>query len=330
MRSGISVATVVAATVLVGWAAQGAAQEPNLAQRLGYPRDARLVIVHADDIGVTHSVNAASERALATGLVNSGSVMVPCAWTPEIVAWVKAHPDADLGLHLTMVSERPGYRWGPVAPRAQVHTLLDSDGYLRARWDTATHPDPVEVEREARAQIERAYALGLHPTHLDSHEYRMQMHSPQTLAALVKLGHEYHLPVLIVRDWFAKRPWMAAALAPGDVVIDHMVTLGSRTPPRDWAARYTHAIETLQPGVTEFIIHPGYDDDELQAFAPDSIPWGAAWRQRDLDFFTSARFRALLAQNHVQLITWREITMRLAQRARALPRTNRLAPGHVS
>src|SRR5690348_14636626 len=88
MRTGISVATVVAATVLVGWSARGAAQEPNLAQRLGYPRDARLVIVHADDIGVTHSVNAASERALATGLVNSGSVMVPCAWTPEIVAWV--------------------------------------------------------------------------------------------------------------------------------------------------------------------------------------------------------------------------------------------------
>src|ERR1700722_13443943 len=147
----------------------------TLAERLGYLRDAKLIIVHADDVGVTHSVNAATVTALNSGLVNSASIMVPCPWFPEIADYAKAHQDADFGLHLTLTAERVYYRWGPVAPRDKVPSLVDENGYFWHDWSPTTHIDPKDVEVELRAQIERALAMGVRPTHLDSHQYRLIM-----------------------------------------------------------------------------------------------------------------------------------------------------------
>src|SRR5687767_13457717 len=87
--------------------------EKTLAERLGYPRDAKLLIVHADDLGMAHSVNAASIRGLESGLINSASIMVPCPWFPEIAEYARKNPQADLGLHLTLTSEWTDFRWGP-------------------------------------------------------------------------------------------------------------------------------------------------------------------------------------------------------------------------
>src|SRR5829696_2193151 len=145
------------------------AQDRSLAERLGYPRDAKLVIVHADDLGMSHSVNAATIKAFESGLVNSGSIMVPCPWLPEIAAYARANPQADLGLHLTLTSEWTNFRWSPVSPRDRVPSLLDKDGYFRlTESEAAKYADPKEVELEVRAQIERAKAAGIVPTHLDS------------------------------------------------------------------------------------------------------------------------------------------------------------------
>src|SRR4026207_2293364 len=107
-------------------------QEPTktIAERLGYPRDAKLLIVHADDLGMAHSVNAATIKAFETGLVNSGSIMVPCPWLSEIAAFARANPQADLGLHLTLTSEWTSFRWGPVVPKDRVKSLLDKDGFF--------------------------------------------------------------------------------------------------------------------------------------------------------------------------------------------------------
>ncbi|HKG46216.1 MAG TPA: polysaccharide deacetylase family protein, partial [Pyrinomonadaceae bacterium] len=146
------------------------AQEKNLAERLGYARDAKLLIVHADDLGMAHSVNAATIKALETGLVNSGSIMVPCPWLSEVAAFARANPQADLGLHLTLTSEWTSFRWGPVSSRDRVSSLLDKEGYFYlTESEAAAHADPNQVEMEITAQIERARALGIRPTHLDSH-----------------------------------------------------------------------------------------------------------------------------------------------------------------
>src|SRR5713101_6864928 len=142
----------------------------SLAEQLGYALNTKLLVVHADDLGLTHSVNAASINALESGAINSASIMVPCPWFPEVADYAKSHPELDFGLHLTLTSERVYYRWGPVASKARVPSLVDENGYFHHDWTASTKINPAEVELELRAQIDRAYAMGVRPTHLDSHQ----------------------------------------------------------------------------------------------------------------------------------------------------------------
>src|SRR5678816_2671707 len=138
------------------------AQTKTLAERLGHPRDSKLLILHADDLGVAHSVDAASFDALDRGAVSSASIMMPTPWVTEVAAYAKAHPNADLGLHLTLNSEWNTYRWGGLAPRDQTSSLHDPDGTMPRDPDVVwKRAKPEEVEKELRAQIDRAYAIGL-------------------------------------------------------------------------------------------------------------------------------------------------------------------------
>jgi hypothetical protein len=279
----------------------------SLAERLGYTRDAKLLIVHADDLGMTHSVNAASIKGLETGLVNSASIMVPCPWFPEIADYAKAHPETDFGIHLTLTSERIFYRWGPVAPRDKIPSLVDSNGYFRLDWTDSNHINPQEVELELRAQIEKALAMGVRPTHLDSHQYRLFTNGKELFQSVLRVAHDYKLPVFMVRDWFAERPYLAASLGPDDLVVDHTVTMNTGVPLEKWASFYDSALRNLQPGVTVFIIHLAFDDEEMRAATRERATWGAAWRQRDFDYFTSTQFRTLLREQNIKLVTWREL-----------------------
>jgi len=288
-------------------AAHGQTVPNSLAERLGYARDARLLIVHADDLGMTHSVNAASIKGLETGLVTSASIMVPCPWFPEIAEYAKAHPEIDFGLHLTLTSERVFYRWGPVASMDKIPSLVDSNGYFHLDWSESTHIDAKEVELELRAQIDKAIAMGVRPTHLDSHQYRLFTNGKELFQSLLRVAHDYKLPVFMVRDWFADRPYLEAALSPDDLVVDHTVTMNPGIPPEKWADFYATALKNLQPGVTVFIIHLAFDDEEMRAATRERDTWGAAWRQRDFDFFTSSEFKALLREQNIQLVTWREL-----------------------
>ena len=281
---------------------------PNsLAEKLGFPRDTKLLIVHADDVGVTHSVNVATIRGLESGLVNSASLMVPCPWFPEIADYAKSHPDADFGLHLTLTSERVYYRWGPVASKDKVPSLVDENGYFHHDWKPTTRINPKEVDLELRAQIDRAYAMGLRPTHLDSHQYRLFDNGKELFEVVVRIAHDYKLPLFVARDWFVERPYLEKTLAPADVVIDHTITIDPSVAPDKWADFYKTALKNLQSGVTEFVIHLGFADDELKSATRERDTWGAAWRQRDFDFFTSQEFRQLLAAQNIKLVTWREI-----------------------
>lgn len=283
-----------------------------LSEKLGYPKDAKLLIVHGDDLAETHAVNAATFAALEKGFVNSASIMVPCPWFAEAADFAKSHPDADLGLHLTLTSERVYYRWGPVAPRDKVPSLVDASGYFHHDWDAHPRIDPQDVEAELRAQIERALAMGVRPTHLDSHQYRLIENGREIFGVFVKLAHEYGIPAFVARDWFADHPYLEASLSRGDIVLDHTKTISPDVAPEKWPDFYRDALRNLPPGVTEFVIHLGFDDEELRAATRERPTWGSAWRQRDYDFFSSKEFRELLEQQHVQLVTWRE----LAERAR--------------
>jgi predicted glycoside hydrolase/deacetylase ChbG (UPF0249 family) len=309
---------------LVPGAAGAEKESGSLAEALGYASDAKLLIVHTDDVGFAHSVNAATIRGFESGLVNSASMMVPCPWFPEIAAYAKSHPEADLGLHLTLTSERTFYRWGPVAPKDKVPSLLDAHGYFHQNWAETTVIDPKEAELEIRAQIEKALAMGMRPTHLDSHQYRLFANGKALFEVLLRVAREYQLPALVARSWFDQWPYLESSLSADDLVIDEAVTIQPDVPPEKWAAFYRDALKDLEPGVTEFVVHLGFDDDELKAITSDRPTWGAAWRQRDFDFFTSTEFGELLRQQNVKLVTWRELqkafSTRLGARARPLRR----------
>lgn len=289
-------------------------QNPKtLQERLGYPPDAKLLIVHADDLGVSHSEDAATTKALETGSVNSGSIMVPCPWLSDIANYARSHPEADLGLHLTLTSEWATYRWGPVAPKDKVPSLLDPNGYLYpTETEAAAHIDPKEAEIEVRAQVEKAIAFGIKPTHLDAHMGTLFRTGP-LFEALLRVAHEYKLPVLMSKNLAEATPFISSALGPSDITIDRIITIGPSVPASGWGRFYESAIKGLQPGVTELIIHVAYDDAEMRAVTVDHPDWGAAWRQRDFDFFTSAECKKLLEDNNVKLVTWRQIGKLLHQ-----------------
>jgi predicted glycoside hydrolase/deacetylase ChbG (UPF0249 family) len=285
--------------------------QKTLQERLGYDRDAKLLIVHADDLGMARSVNAATTKAFESGLVNSGSIMVPCPWLPDIASYAKQHPEADLGLHLTLTSEWTTYRWGPVLSKDRVASLLDSTGYLYlTESEAAAHASVKDVEAEIRAQIDRARAFGIQPSHLDSHMGTLYQNKA-LFEVLLKVARENKLPSRVSKEWFASRNYIQSTLEPQDVVIDRIITIEPDVTPEGWATFYTDAIKSIQPGVSEIIIHLAYDDEEMRAATSNHPNWGAAWRQRDFQFFTSEAFRKLLQDNHIKLITWREVGQKL-------------------
>lgn len=282
------------------------AQNKTVAERLGYPADSKLLIVHADDLGVAHSVDIASFDALNKNAVTSASIMVPCAWLTEVASYAKEHPDADLGLHLTLTSEWKVDRWGPVESKNKVASLLDPSGYLWAETGLAARNiKPEEAEREIRVQIERAIALGIHPTHLDSH-MGVLFATPELFGVFVRVAHDYKLPFLAVKV-SDERSKLLTLLSEKDVVLDSLVMASPAVRPEGWKEFYTGAIKNLKPGLTEMIVHLGHDDAELQAVTLDHPDFGSAWRKRDYNFVTSSEFRKAVEENHVILIKWKDL-----------------------
>lgn len=282
---------------------------PSLAERLGYKADAKLLIIHADDLAVAHAENQASFAALEKGMVNSASIMVPCPWLTEVAAFARSHPNYDLGLHLTMTSEWKHYKWGPAAPNASVTSLTDKLGYLFDNCgDFANQASTAEVEREVRAQIEKAKALGINPTHLDSHMGCLFFTKPEFFEIYLRLGREYGIPSMLSRDFLSiASPEMQSAVMPQDIVVDRVLTASPDDYKNGMANYYEKVLTNLESGVSVLLIHTAYDNTEMQGISIDHPEWGAAWRQADYDFFTSEKCRQLLAKQGIQLVTWREI-----------------------
>jgi predicted glycoside hydrolase/deacetylase ChbG (UPF0249 family) len=274
--------------------------------RLGYPATAKLLILNADDLAVTHSENIASFAALDQKLITSATVMVPCPWFTEVAAYAKTHPEADLGLHLTLTSEWQTFRWGPIASRALVPSLVGPDGYFFASSpEVVKHAKLDEVEMEIRAQIERAKSMGLEPSHLDAHMHSLYA-SPELFGVFLKVAHEYKLPIRGARN---EKIFQAVLplLAPDDPVPDAIFSPGVHVPPSGWTDYYVNLLNNLQPGVTEIYVHLAHDDAETQAVTVDHPNWGAAWRQREVEAVSSPAFRKALEDNHIILIGWRDI-----------------------
>ena len=280
---------------------------PTIQERLGHPAGARLIVIHADDLGMSHSVNRATFEALEKGWVTSASILVPCPWFAEAARWARAHPDADLGIHLALNSEWTGFRWGPVSGASAVPSLLDAEGYLPLVEPTVVQQaKPAEVERELRAQIDRARAAGVRLSHLDSHMGTLFASAP-LFAVYRRLGADYGLPLLLERQ---SREGGAGAFTPGaqaDALVDRVLSIDPGVSAAGWAATYEKMLAPLPPGVYELIVHLAYDDDEMRGATSDHPDWGAAWRQSDFDLVRSDRFRDFLKAQGFVPVKWSEL-----------------------
>ena len=299
----------LATLALVALAAPAHAQARRTVQeRLGHPASARLLVIHADDVGMARSVNKATFEALEKGWITSASVMVPCPWFPDVARFSKAHPDADLGIHLVLNSEWTGYRWGPLTSRDKVPTLLDDDGYLPL-LETAVvaKARPQEVETELRTQVEHARASGLHISHLDSHMATL-FRTPELFATYRKVGAAYGLPVLLER--IGARGGEASAWAVGpqeDALVDRVVSVNPGVKAADWQAAYEKLLAPLPAGVYQLIVHLAFDDLEMRGATDDHPDWGAAWRQSDYELVKSDAFRRFLDQQGFVRVSWRDL-----------------------
>lgn len=301
------------------------ADEPritNLANENGQTQadDARYLIIHADDAGMSHSVNVATFQGLESGIVTSASIMVPCPWFKEFAQYAASHPQYDYGIHLTLNSEWDVYRWGPVAGRSVVPSMVDPEGYL---WDNVDqvreHVKAEEMRIELKAQIDKALAFGVPLSHLDTHMGAV-LCRPDLVEVYIQLGIDYDLPVLflsrmspelkqgypsLVDRYEAGFAKLTAKKLP---MLDHLIQIygGENAAARE--AEYKTALNHLQPGVSELIIHCGIDNDELKA-----ITNSASRRDQDLRLFTNPEIKKMLDDQGVKLLSWKEHTQRLRQ-----------------
>jgi predicted glycoside hydrolase/deacetylase ChbG (UPF0249 family) len=298
---------IVAVAIFASTQALGQTPFKSVQERLGYPANARLLVIHADDFGMNHSVNRATSEALEHHWITSASILVPCPWFPEAAAFAKAHPDLDLGVHQALNSEWTMFRWGPVSPKDKVASLLDPDGYLPLDTpEVAANAKPDEVERELRAQIERARTMGVYVTHLDSHMVAL-FQNPTLFSIYQKMGSDYGLPILAARTGSDHAVPASASMSPDLVLIDHVFEMSPGVAAKDWVDWYRKTLVPLGPGVYEVIVHLAYDDEEMRGSTANHPDWGAAWRQHDFDMVKSPEFQKFLKDQGFILVGWKDL-----------------------
>jgi chitin disaccharide deacetylase len=261
------------------------------------------LIIHADDLGVARSVNSATFAALSSGFVTAASVMVPCPHFHEVAEYAVGHPDADIGIHLTLTNEWKTCRWGSVAPKERVTSLLDEDGYLwRDVYHAVCRARPQEVEIELCEQIETAMRAGIKPTHLDTHMFVL-WRRPAFVRVLTRVAHRYSLPFLAVESVFRMS---SRTIQSSDLVLEKVCGIQPGIPPDDWQHEYSRMLFSIKPGWSQLNVHLGYDDAELREITSAHPNWGAAWRERDFDVVSSMEFRNLVDRLGIKRRGWRD------------------------
>lgn len=272
---------------------------PSTNERLGYPEDARLLIINADDFGMCHAVNEATIRTIRQGVATSCTLMVPCPWASHAMHLLSQNPGIPFGVHLTAVSEHAFYRWGPVAPKESVPSLLDEFGcfYHEERIPEFLHQvDLAELEREWRAQIERPLGAGLAPTHLDSH-CGIHTRREDIFDMTARLAREFGLALRVGVRAFSEK-----LQRQGFVTDDHETLDSYRLESNDKPLLYPKLLRELPAGLSEWAVHPGLASEELKAITP-------AWdvRQADMAFFTSQEARDILQELGIVLINYKQL-----------------------
>lgn len=312
-----------------------ASAQTTYAEKLGFPAGKKVIIMHVDDVGMSYDSNEGAIKAIRDGVATSLSVMMPCAWVPGFVHYLKQNPGLDAGLHLTLTSEWKEYRWGPLAGKPTVKGLVDAEG---AMWPSVAevikNATPDEVETEIRAQLDRARTMGFEPTHMDSHMGTL-FASPAFLERYVKLGIEQKIPVMfpgghntairvderMSTDMYAmtqaegKQLWQAGLPVLDDL---HNVSYGWSLPkgtePSDEnlqnfkTQKYIEGLQSLKPGLTMVIMHC---TDPTEVFP--IISGSTQTRKGDMLAMIDPKLKAYIEKEGIILTTFREVMQRRQQ-----------------
>lgn len=290
-----------------------------MVEKLGYSPQDRLLIVNADDFGMCHSGNLAIRDLLGEGVISSATVMVPCPWSLEAARIAAGNPAFDVGIHLTFTSEWETYKWGPVAHNGASDSLVTAFGHFpQTSLEVEKRATPEQVKAEIRAQVERGIAMGIDPTHLDNHMGSLYgiASGRDFLEETLDICEEYRLPYRFPRylgtQWSAMPDPLKAMHAArvqsadrrGVVLIDYLDGLSFQLEEGETypvlKQKMEHKLRTMQPGVTEMIIHPFYDTDELKAIMPHH-----AKRQMEYELFRDDDIKRVLQEENIKLINWR-------------------------
>ena len=293
----------------------------NWAEKLGYPVDSKVVMLHADDIGMCSEANEAVIPYLLNDQIQSASVMVPCPWFNDIADWYKKHPEMDVGLHLTLTSEWKNYRWGPVSNPSSVPELIDPEGYLwRGVIDVASRTPVVTIEKEIRAQIERAYERGIKPGHIDTH--MGTLYSKVEYAEIFfKVAMEYSIPANVIEftpdrvQKFRKQgyPITARLIESGrKYTLPKLDDFSSVPEGKNYQNKkdvFFDLIRNLEPGITEIIFHPSINTEGLKKITN-------SWRQRvwEAKMFSDPEVIQFLKNEGIIFTNWKEMMQRFKER----------------
>ncbi len=295
---------------------------PNpLLKKLGFSDTDRVVLVHTDDIGMCQASVSAFADLWQAGAISCGSTMVPCAWFNAAADYCRQHPDVDMGVHATLTSEWHPYRWGPLTPNAASGGLTDEEAkFHKTSEAVARDADPSAVKTELRAQIDRAVAAGITPTHIDTHMGSV-MHGP-IYDVFVDLALEYGIPPFALRlsaDQWSKGGYDNASCQTferrvkeleeaGIPVLDRILNV-PLSDEDDRAGKTKQVLSSIRPGqVSYFILHPSHDTPELRGICPD-------WRSRvqDLEIFLSGEMAEHLAKENIHMVGYRALKDHMPQ-----------------
>jgi chitin disaccharide deacetylase len=300
--------TALTAALLAAAILTMAQENKNLAEKLGYPRDTKLLIIHGDDMGLSHSTNLAYFKAFEAGAMTTGSMMVPCPWYPEVADYVKKHPGLDIGVHLTLNAEWKFFKWGGTAFSCEIPSLLDPENHFYASIEELQKTVvPGEAMKECKAQIERVLASGIQPTHLDTHMGSV-VYIPRLIPVYLELAKTYKLPCLFPKEFLPMLPpEVKNLISPGDALLDHLIMLDPGQISGKWIDPYLKALSDIRPGLNEMIVHLSLDNEEMKAITTEHHDYGSEWRQHDLDMILSPEFKKAIKDNNIRLVTWRQI-----------------------
>lgn len=267
---------------------------------LGFPDDARLLIVNADDFGMCNSVNEAIICALKEGVVRSTSLMVACAWALQAINFLKDNSDIPFGVHLTVICDADNYSWGPIASIEKVHSLVDKTGNFFSMENFPKIMNQTllnQLEMEFRAQIETVFSFGLEPTHVDWHSLHLD-NRPKVFELMFRLCKEYGLACRITGQSTIQKVQNQGLPANDYNLLDSF-----RLDPVNKSACYMQMLHELPAGLSEWAVHPGLDNSELLTLEPD----GNHIRQTDFEFWTSQQAKDIVRKEGIILIDYRAL-----------------------